>query len=168
MDSARQDTGCHLTQETSVMGLMDSAARHVIGCKLTQSTRVQNAFDDVAITMHHSLAAGAKRRGGGGDQRCRARHPPQRGMATGTRHDATLVARSACPRHVCATRCCSEVTPCATTDVCCVHMGGGYFMTGFMTRINLIFPTTRARTTPTASSGASGIASCRRRATLTT
>jgi len=36
-----------------------NSARHVIGCHLTQGTRVQNAFDDVASTIHQSLADGA-------------------------------------------------------------------------------------------------------------
>jgi len=34
------------------------SARHVIGCHLTQKTRVQNAFNDVASTVHLSLAHG--------------------------------------------------------------------------------------------------------------
>jgi hypothetical protein len=41
-------------------GLMDSA-RHVIGCHSTQETRVQNACDDVASTIHQSLAGGVLR-----------------------------------------------------------------------------------------------------------
>jgi hypothetical protein len=40
---------------------MDTA-RYVIGCHLLQYTRVQNADDDVAITIHESLQAGAARR----------------------------------------------------------------------------------------------------------
>ena len=36
---------------------MDSA-RHVIGCHVTPVARVQNAFDDVASTIHQSLAGG--------------------------------------------------------------------------------------------------------------
>jgi len=56
-------------------GLMDSA-RHVMGCLLYQVTRVYYAFDDVASTIHQSLARGKKpsdtwggvawERGGGG------------------------------------------------------------------------------------------------------
>ena len=37
--------------------LMDSA-RHVIGCHLTRETRVPHPFDDVASTIHQSLAGG--------------------------------------------------------------------------------------------------------------
>ena len=36
---------------------MDTAC-HVIGCHLTQESRVQNAFDEVASTIHQSVAQG--------------------------------------------------------------------------------------------------------------
>jgi len=51
------------TSSTSVAslwkGLMD-CARHVTGCRFTQETTVQHAFDDVASTIHQSLACGIR------------------------------------------------------------------------------------------------------------
>jgi hypothetical protein len=60
MVSARHVIGCHPTQETSVQqqALVDRA-RHLIGCHSTQERRAHSAFDDVAITIHESLARGA-------------------------------------------------------------------------------------------------------------
>ena len=44
---------------------MASTVHHDIGCYLTQETRVRNAFDDVASTVHQSLAEGGEDGEGG-------------------------------------------------------------------------------------------------------
>ena len=49
--------GVRCRQRRRGQGLMDSA-RHVIGCHSIHRSRVHNAFDDVASTVHQSLAAG--------------------------------------------------------------------------------------------------------------